>query len=116
MFKLFDHINDQLHEVELAKAEIEHRELIIVGFFIFQYAKLRMFELYYNFSERFCDVDKFEALEMDTDSLYLVLSEKELYDCIWEESKVEWELLRTKIVKMFSQLMQQPTSFLEPAA
>ena len=31
---------------------------------------------------------------MDTDSLYLALSEKKLYDCIREESKAEWCLLR----------------------
>ena len=48
-FKRLDHINDQLYEVRLAKAQIEHREPIIVGFFILQYAKLRMLELYYNF-------------------------------------------------------------------
>ena len=39
-FKRLDHINDQLYEVELAKAKIEHRESITVGFFILQYAKL----------------------------------------------------------------------------
>ena len=89
-FKRLDHINDQLYEVELAKAEIEHREPIIVGFFILQYAKLRMLELYYNLFERFCDVNKIEELETDSDSLYLALSEKELYDCIREESKAEW--------------------------
>ena len=81
-FKRLDHIIDQLYEVELAKAQIEHREPIIVGFFILQYAKLRMLELNYNFFERFCDVNKFEELEMDTDSLYLPLSEKQLHDCI----------------------------------
>ena len=78
LFKRLDHINDQLHEVELAKAEIEHREPIIVGFFILQYAKLGMLELSYNFFEKFCDVNKFEQLDMDTDSLFLALSEKEL--------------------------------------
>ena len=45
-FKRLDHINDQLFELELAKAETEHQEPIIVGFFILQYAKLRMLELY----------------------------------------------------------------------
>ena len=93
------HINDQLYEVDLAKAEIEHREPIIVGFFILQYAKPRLLELYYNFFERFCDVNKFEDLEMDTDSLYLTLSGKELYDCIREESKAEWTLLRIEDCK-----------------
>ena len=46
LFQRLDHINDHLYEVELTKAEIELRESIIVGFFILQYAKLRMFELY----------------------------------------------------------------------
>ena len=95
-FKGLDHFNDQLYEGQLAKVEIEHREPIIVVFFILQYAKLRMLELYYNFFERFCDVNKFEELEMYTDSLYLALSEKKLYDCIREESKTEWELMRTE--------------------
>ena len=46
LFKRLDHINDQSYEVELAKAEIEQGEPTIVGFFILQYAKLRMLELY----------------------------------------------------------------------
>ena len=88
-----------MYEVELAKAEIEHREPIIVGFFKLQYAKLRMLELSYNFFERFCDVNRFEELEMDTDFLYLALSENELDDCIREESKTELNLLRTEDCK-----------------
>ena len=58
-----------------------------------------MLEYYYNFFERFCEVNNFEELEMDTDSLYLALSEKEFYDCIQEEIEVEWELMRTKDCK-----------------
>ena len=44
LFKRLDHINDQLYEIEMAQAEIEHRETIIVGFFILRYAKFRMLE------------------------------------------------------------------------
>ena len=62
LFKKLDHVNNSLYEVELAKAQIEHKEPIIFGFFILQYAKLRMLELYYNFFTRFCDVNKFEEL------------------------------------------------------
>ena len=46
LFKKLDHVNNSLCEVELAKAQIEHKEAIIVGFFSLQYAKLRMLELY----------------------------------------------------------------------
>ena len=74
MFKRLNYLSDQLYEIELAKPEIEHKEPIIVGFFILQYAKLRMLELYYNFFKEFCDEDKYEEMEMDRDSLYLALS------------------------------------------
>ena len=95
LFKKLDHVNNSLYKVELAKAQIEHREQIIVGFFILQYAKLWMLELYYNFFARFCDVNKFEKLEMDTDSLYLALAEKKLEDCTKPEMRAEWQRLRS---------------------
>ena len=95
LFKKLDHVNNSLYEVELVKAQIEHKEPIIVGFFILQYAKLRMLELYYNFFTRFCDVNKFEELEMDTDSLYLALAEKELEECLRPEMRAEWQRLRS---------------------
>ena len=95
LFKKLDHVNNSLYEVKFAKAQIEHKEPIIVGFFFLQYAKLRMLELYYNFLTRFCDVNKFEELKMDTDSLYLALAEKELEDCITLEMRAEWQRLRS---------------------
>ena len=72
MFNRFNHITD-------------HREPIIVGFFILQNAKLRKLDLYYNFFKKFCDTDKHEELEMDTDSLYLALSYKNLEDLMLPE-------------------------------
>ena len=99
MFKRLDNNNDQFYEAELAKAEIEHRELVMVGFSILQDAKLRLLELYYAFFERFRDVNEFEELEMDTDSLKLALTEKELNEYLLEEPKVEREYLRTEDCK-----------------
>ena len=78
MFKRLKDIPDQLYEVELVESEIEHREPIIVGFFILQYAKLRMLELYNNFFKKFGDTDKYDELEINTDSLCLALSEENL--------------------------------------
>ena len=94
-FKKLDHVNNSLYEVEFAKAQIEPKEPITVGFFLLQYAKLGMLELYYNFFNKFCDVNKFEELEMETDSLYLALAEKELEDCIRPEMRAEWQRFRS---------------------
>ena len=95
MFKRLNHITDQLYEVKLVKPEIEHREPTIVGFFILQYAKLRMLELY-DFFKKFCDTGKYEELEMDTDSLHLALSEENLEYVIFPEKGAEWDQLRSK--------------------
>ena len=66
LFELQNCIIDNLNEVELAKAEVDHKEPCIVGFFILQYPELRMLELYYNFFKEFCNDDKYEELVMDT--------------------------------------------------
>ena len=96
MFKRLNHITDQLYEEDFIKSEIENGEPIIVGFFISQYAKLRLLELYYNFFKKFCDTDKYEEVEMDTNSLYLTLSEKNLENVILPEKRAEWDRLRSK--------------------
>ena len=96
MFEWLNHITGQLYEVELVKSEIEHREPIIVGFFILQYAKLRMLELYHTFFKKFCDTDKYEGLEMDTNSLYLAFSEENLEDSNFPEKRAKWDQLRSK--------------------
>ena len=95
-FKRLNHITDQLYEVELVESEIEHSEPKFVGFFILQYAKLRMLELYYTFFKKLCDTDKYEELEMDTDSHYLALSEENLEYVILPEKRAEWDQLRSK--------------------
>ena len=96
MFQRPIHITDQLYEVELVKPEIEHREPIFVGFLILQYAKQTMLELYYSFFKKFCDTDKYEELEMDTDSLYLALSKENLEDVILPKKRAEPSQLRSK--------------------
>ena len=96
LFKRLNTVQKDLYEIELLKSTIEHKEPIIVGFFILQYAKLRMLEFTTIFFDKFCDVNKFEELEMDTDSLYLALAEENLYDCIRSEKKGALEILREK--------------------
>ena len=94
LFKRLNTVQKVLYEIKLLKSTIEHKEPIIVGFFILQYAKLKMLELYYALFDKFFDVNKFEELEMDKDSQYLALAEDNLFFCIRPEKKDDWEKLR----------------------
>ena len=73
-FKSLNELPDQIYELELSKTHIKHKEPIIVGFFLLQYAKLTTLQLKYNFISSFCDRNKYELIEMDTDSPYMALS------------------------------------------
>ena len=95
LFKKLEYVNNYLYEVQLAKAQKEHKEPTIVGFLILQCTKLRILKLYYNFITEFCSVHKFKELEMDTDSLYLVPAEKELEDCIRSQLRPDCQRLRS---------------------
>ena len=94
MFKRLHHLPRKIFEVELGKRKIEHKEPIIVGFFLLQYAKLILLPLYYNFFKIFCDESKFELIEMDTDSLYMAISEKNIEEIIKPEMKKLWQNCR----------------------
>ena len=75
LFKDADHLNNSLYEVELAKSQIEHKKLIVIGFFILQCAKLQLLQFDYKYFTKSCDLNKFEELEKDTDCLCLFCRE-----------------------------------------
>ena len=86
-FKKLNNVSKELYEVELVKSKIERREPIIVGFFILKYGKLRMLGLYFISFDKYCDVNIFKELEMDTDSIYLALIHDNLYECFRPSKK-----------------------------
>jgi hypothetical protein len=45
-----------------------------IGCFVYQYAKLRMLQFYYDFIDVFVDHRDFQYCSMDTDSAYMALS------------------------------------------
>ena len=45
-----------------------------IGFFVYQYAKLRMLQFYYDFVDRYVERPLFQYCEMDTDSAYIALA------------------------------------------
>ena len=59
-------LDDQYYEVEAAKSRIKLDLPVQLGFFILQYAKLRMLQFYYDFLDRYVDRSNFEYMEMDT--------------------------------------------------
>ena len=60
-----------------------------------------MLELY-NLFKKFCDADKYEELELDTDSLYLTLFEEKLEGVIFPEKRAEWDQLRSNCTDDFT--------------
>ncbi|XP_078681083.1 uncharacterized protein LOC144916013 [Branchiostoma floridae x Branchiostoma belcheri] len=76
-------VNDEdFFEIESAKRTIKFDLPLQIGFFVYQYAKLRMLEFYYDFMLEFVDVSDFQYCEMDTDSAYIALSANSLGDVI----------------------------------
>ena len=64
---------------------------------VYQLAKLRMLQFYYEFLDFYLDRRDFELIQMDTDSMYFALSRERLEDAIrpgyetqFEEEKKRW--------------------------
>jgi hypothetical protein len=60
-------------------------DLVNTGCFVYQYAKLRMLEFYYDFMDVFVDRSDFQYCSMDTDSAYMALSATSLEEVIKPE-------------------------------
>ena len=104
LLKRLKTVEKDLYMVELLKLTIEHREPIIGGFFILQYAKLRMLKKY-NFFDKFCDINKIEELEMERASLYLALRGENLYDYTQPDKRAAWKQMREITAETFSRQM-----------
>ena len=57
------------------------------GIAVYQLAKLRMLEFYYDFVDKFCNRRDFEVIQMDTDSLYMALSAEDFDEIVRPELK-----------------------------
>ena len=53
-----------------------------IGFFVYQYAKLRMLQFYYDFIDMYVERPLFQYCEMDTDSAYIALAGETIDDLI----------------------------------
>ena len=74
LFKDFNEVDGGLFEVSLLPKKITWGNCIHIGFMVYNYAKLRILEFYYDCVLHYIDERDFVMLEMDTDSLYMALS------------------------------------------
>ena len=81
----------QAYELESRKPRITIRRPFQIGIAVYQLAKLRMLEFYYDFLDRYFDRKDFELIQMDTDSNYIAISGKKLEDIVRPELKAEFE-------------------------
>ena len=73
-FRQLDIIIDDAYEIEMRKRTVTYALHVHVGFFVLQYAKMRMLQFYYDFIDRYVERPLFQYCEMDTDSAYLALA------------------------------------------
>ena len=86
-FEDLEEISDGTFEVRQRKRRVTITRPYQCGIAVYQLAKLRMLEFYYDFLVKFCDRRDFELIQMDTDSFYMALSAEDFDDIIKPEMK-----------------------------
>ena len=83
-------LGDDVYELDKGKNKITMDVPIQIGFTILNYAKLRMLEFYYNCLCKYIPRNKFECVQMDTDSLYFGLAHKTLQEAVFRYLKSDF--------------------------
>ena len=86
-FDDLEEISNGVFEVSQRKRRVTITRPYQCGIAVYQLAKLRMLEFYYDFVDKFCDRRDFELIQMDTDSFYMALSAEDFDDIIKPEMK-----------------------------
>ena len=73
-FRPLDVVVDDAYEVGMNKKTVTYTLPVHLGLFVLMYAKMRMFQLYYDLMNRYLERPLFQYCEMDTDSAYLALA------------------------------------------
>ena len=73
-FRQLDVVTKDAYEIEMNKSVVKYTLPLHIGFFVYQYAKLRMLQFYYDSVNRYVERPLFQYCEMDTDSAYIALA------------------------------------------
>ena len=80
-FQDLEEIGDA-YKIELRKDKLTIKNPFQVGIVVYQLAKLRMLQFYYEFLDFYFDRQVFEHIQMDTDSMYFAFSREKLEDAV----------------------------------
>ena len=86
-FDDLEEISEGTFEVRQRKRQVTITRPYQCGIAVYQLAKLRMLEFYYDFVNKFCTRRDFEVIQMDTDSLYMALTAEGFDEIIKPELK-----------------------------
>ncbi|XP_057292550.1 uncharacterized protein LOC130621260 [Hydractinia symbiolongicarpus] len=79
------------YEIREGKKKVHIDRAYQCGIAVYQLAKLRMLEFYYDFIDKYVDRRDFECIYMDTDSAYFAISGEELRDVVRPELLDEYD-------------------------
>ena len=65
----------KLYEATLTKKSQKQNIPLMIGCSVFDDSKLKMYQFYYDFVDKYIDRSNFQYLEMDTDSAYMALTD-----------------------------------------
>ena len=90
-FRQIDQIEENTFEVQSCKKKIKLNLPMQIGFFVYQYAKLRMLQFYFDFMDKYPDRSDFQYCEMDTDSAYIAIAGQSVESLVKSELREEFE-------------------------
>jgi len=89
-FKRLKFISFNCYKVRLRKKEVVMDLPVTIGFSVYNWAKIRMLQFFYDVLFKYFDASDYQCLQTDTDSIYLALSAESLTDIVKPELKDEF--------------------------
>ena len=97
-FRQLDVVTEDAYEIEMNKSVVKYTLPLHIGFFVYQYAKLRMLQFYYDFVDRYVERPLFQYCEMDTDSAYSALAGESIDGHVRADRRAHYFRNRSKLL------------------
>ena len=114
-FRQLDVVNEDAYEIEMNKSVVKYTLPLHIGFFVYQYAKLRMLQFYYDFVDRYVERPLFQYCEMDTYSAYIALAGESI-DGLVKADRSSCALLPTQIPMASGRMLRRTRRRLCPCS